>query len=238
MRRAGVWSSARSSALRTIGEALHRASSTSGGNGRVGRQRPGKKGGISGPAATGLTFPTTQGRNALPAPSAAAAQPRAAAPIKGGACETAPVEGGFAAERLIERGGRARLVFGVCDDACLIDFPQRRDTAANRRQATLDARTGTLCRRPVPTIRAGDPRMGWHARRARPKPPEFDCDDHDCDDDEDCRADMRCKAAKGAAARLPSRPGRPRRRPRTAPRRRRTQRSLRPPQGAGPGGGH
>ena len=104
----------------------------------------GEKGGISGPAATGLPFPTMQGRNALPAPSAAAAQPRAAAPIKGGACETAPVEGGFAAERLIERDGRARLVFGVCDGACLIDFPQRRDTAANRRQATLDARTGAL----------------------------------------------------------------------------------------------
>ena len=85
-----------------------------------------------------------QGRNALPAPSAAAAQPRAAAPIKGGAFETAPVEGGFAAERLIERDGRAQLVFGVRDDAYVIDFPQRRDTAANRRQATLDARTGAL----------------------------------------------------------------------------------------------
>ena len=130
MRRAGVWSSTRSSALRTIGEALHRASTTRGGNRRVGRPRPGRKGGISGPAATGLTFPTMQGRNALPAPSAAAAQPRAAAPIKGGACETAPVEGGFAAERLIEHDGRARLVFGVCDDAYVIDFPQRRDTAA------------------------------------------------------------------------------------------------------------
>ena len=78
-----------------------------------------------------------------PAPHrAAVAQPRAAAPIKGGACETAPVEGGFAAERLIERDGRARLVFGVCDDTCRIDFPKRQDTAANRRQATLDARTG------------------------------------------------------------------------------------------------
>ena len=73
---------------------------------------------------------------------AAAAHPRAAAPIRGGACETAPVEGGFAAERLIERDVRARLVSGVCDGAYVINFPERRDTAANRRQATLDARTG------------------------------------------------------------------------------------------------
>ena len=80
-----------------------------------------------------------------PAPHrAAAAQPRAAAPIKGGACETAPVEGGFAAKRLIARGGRARLVFGVCDGACRIDFPKRRDGAANRRQTTLDERPGAL----------------------------------------------------------------------------------------------
>lgn len=110
--------------------------------GGLGVSALGEKGGIGAPAATGLKFPTMQGRIALPAPSAAAAQPRAAAPIKGGACETAPVEGGFAAERRIERDGRERLVSGVCDDACLIDFPQRRDTAANRRQATLGERTG------------------------------------------------------------------------------------------------
>ena len=47
MRRAGVWSSARSSALRTIGEALHRASTTRGGNRRVGRQRLGRLKGAS-----------------------------------------------------------------------------------------------------------------------------------------------------------------------------------------------
>ena len=70
--------------------------------------------GASTPAATGPKFPTTQGRSALPAPSAAAAQPRAAAPIKGGACETVSVESGFAAERLIERDGRTLSVFGVC----------------------------------------------------------------------------------------------------------------------------
>ena len=80
-----------------------------------------------------------------PAPAgAAAAQPRAAAPIKGGARETATVDGGFAAERLIARGGRARLAFGVCDGACRIEFPKRRDGAANRRLATLDARPGAL----------------------------------------------------------------------------------------------
>ena len=115
--------------------------------GGLGVSALGEKGGIGAPAATGLKFPTMQGRIALPAPSAAATHPRAAAPIRGGACETAPVEGGFAAERLIERDGRVWLVFGVCDEACLIDFPQSRDTAANRRQATLDARTGA----PQPT---------------------------------------------------------------------------------------
>ena len=132
--------------------------------GGLGVSALGEKGGISGPAATGLTFPTMQGRIALPAPSAAAAQPRAAAPIKGGACETAPVEGGFAAERLIERDGRAQLVFGVCDDAYVIDFPQRRDTPQTGAMPR-STRAPAPRSRPLPTIRAGDPRMGWRAPR-------------------------------------------------------------------------
>ena len=86
MRRAGVWSSAKSSALRTIGEVLHRASSTSGGNRRVGRQRPGRKGGIGGPAATGLKFPTMQGRIDLPAPSGCESPYPRPAPLRRSPC--------------------------------------------------------------------------------------------------------------------------------------------------------
>ena len=114
MRRAGVWSSARSSALRAIDEVLHPVSSTGGGKRRVGRRRRGRRGwGVGAPAATGLKFPAMQGRIALPAPSGcespyprpaplrrspcprhrAASRPRAADPVR------APVPGGRRAIR-------------------------------------------------------------------------------------------------------------------------------------------
>ena len=148
------------------------------------------------------------------AQAAPAARGRGGAAPCGGADQRRRVRDGARRRRLRRRAAdRARRPRAVGVRSLRRRLPHRfpgnagtaPETGARPRPTSAPA----PCSRPLPTTRAGDPRMGWRARRARPKPPEPDCDDHDCDDDEDCRADMRCNAAKGAAARPPNRPGRP-----------------------------
>ena len=119
---------------------------------------------------------------------AAAAHGHAAEPIEDGACEMAPVEGGFVSERMIKHDGHIWSMFEFYDETGRIDFRELRDPARNRRQAKFNTRTGAM--QPVaPDDRSTDPRIGWRARRARPRPPEPD-DDYDYDDDDDCCPDM------------------------------------------------
>ena len=125
-----------------------------------------------------------------PAPhGAAAAHGHAAEPIEDGACEMAPVEGGFVSERPIEHNGRIWSMFEFYNEAGRIDFRELRDAAENRRQAKFSAHTGAM-QPAAPDDPNADPRIGWRARRARPRPPEPPEPDDDYDYDDDCCPDM------------------------------------------------
>ena len=165
MRRAGVWSSTRSSALRTIGEALHRASTTRGGNRRVGRRRPGRKGGHQRSRRHRTHIPDHAGPKRPPR-----AQRRCGAAPCGGADQRRRVRDGARRRRLrrraADRARRPRAV-GVRRSATT-------PTSSISRNAGTPPQTGAMPRstrapaprsRPLPTIRAGDPRMGWRAPR-------------------------------------------------------------------------